>query len=141
MYKKIILVFFLSFLGKALLAQDITQGTWFNEEKDGRVQFYEQNGKLYGKIVWINTPLENGKQKVDKNNPDPKLRTKPLVGLVVLKDFKKDGENWTDGTVYDSQNGKTYSSSIKWAGSKQLNIRGYIGLSIIGRTTKFTKAD
>lgn len=123
-------------------AQDITQGTWFNEEKTGKIQFFKQGDKINGKIVWIKEPNENGKPRMDKENPDVKLRTRPLVGLTNLKNFKASGKGtWDDGEVYDPNNGKTYSCKMKLVSPTQLDIRGYIGISIIGRTSKFTKAD
>lgn len=134
-----VLVFSLFF--QFSMAQDITKGLWFNEEKEGKIQFFEQDGKLYGKIVWLKEPKENGKDKTDKNNPKPELRNKPVVGLVFLSGFEKDGKNWKNGEIYDPKSGKTYSSTIKWAGEKQLNIRGFIGVSLIGKTTKFTRAE
>jgi len=124
-----------------LMAQDITQGLWFNEEKEAKIRFYEQEGRLYGRIVWLKEPQANGKDKTDKNNPKPELRSKPIVGLVILTGFEKDGKNWKNGDIYDPKSGKTYSSNIKWAGDKQLNIRGYIGVSLIGKTTRFTRAE
>lgn len=121
-------------------AQKITDGIWWNEEKTSRVQFYEQNGKIYGKIVWLKEPTENGKPKTDKNNPKEDLRSKPLMGLVFLKGFEKDGDNyWEDGTIYDPRNGKTYSSEMKLVNADQLDVRGYIGISLIGRTSEFTR--
>lgn len=123
-------------------AQDITQGTWFNEEKTGKIQFFKQGDKINGKIVWIKEPNENGKPRMDKENPDVKLRTRPLVGLTNLKNFKASGKGtWDDGEVYDPNNGKTYSCKMTLVSPTQLDIRGYIGISIIGRTSKFTKAD
>lgn len=123
-------------------AQDITQGTWFNEEKTGKIQFFKQGDKINGKIVWIKEPNENGKPRMDKENPDVKLRTRPLVGLTNLKNFKTSGKGtWDDGEVYDPNNGKTYSCKMTLVSPTQLDIRGYIGISIIGRTSKFTKAD
>jgi uncharacterized protein (DUF2147 family) len=121
-------------------AQKITDGIWWNEEKTSRVQFYEENGKMYGKIVWLAEPTENGKPKLDKNNPKESLRSKPLMGLVFLKGFEKDGNNyWEDGTIYDPRNGKTYSSEMTLVSADQLNVRGYIGISLIGRTSEFTR--
>lgn len=125
-----------------LSAQDITKGTWYNEEKSAKVQFYETNGKLFGKIVWLKEPVRNGKPRTDEFNPNEKLKSNPLMGLVFLKGFKKDGEKaWEDGTIYDPKNGKTYSSNMKLVSPTQLDVRGYIGISLIGRTSKFTKAD
>jgi uncharacterized protein (DUF2147 family) len=125
-----------------LSAQDITKGTWYNDEKNARLQFYETNGKLFGKIVWLKDPNKNGKPRTDEFNPNDKLKTVPLLGLVFLKNFEKDGEKaWQDGTIYDPKSGKTYSSNMKFVSPTQLDVRGYIGISLIGKTSKFTKAD
>ncbi|MCP9769861.1 DUF2147 domain-containing protein [Lacihabitans sp. LS3-19] len=142
MKKTLLLVFTLISLSFKLSAQDITKGTWYNEEKTARVQFYETNGKIFGKIVWLKDPLNNGKPRTDEFNPNAKLKSAPLMGLVFLKNFKKDGEKaWEDGSIYDPKNGKTYSSNMKLVSPTQLDVRGYIGISLMGRTSKFTKAD
>lgn len=120
-----------------LYAQDITKGLWFNEEKEAKIQFYEQGGKLYGKLVWI----KDDKGRLDQNNPKAELKSKPLLGLVFLSGFEKDGKNWKNGEIYDPKSGKTYSSNIKWAGENQLNVRGYVGIAAMGKTTKFTRAN
>lgn len=139
--KKNTLILFLIFVGNFAFAQDITKGLWFNEEKEAKIQFYELEGRLFGKITWLKEPKDNGKDKTDKNNSNPELRNKPIVGLVILKNFVKDGKNWKDGEIYDPKSGKTYSSSIKWSGENQLNIRGFIGVSLVGKTTKFTRTN
>ena len=139
--KKVLAILFMFFAAHLTYGQDITKGLWFNEEKDGKIQFYEQNGKLFGKIVWLKEPQEDGKDKMDKNNPDVKLRSKPLNGLVFLTGFEKDGKNWKGGKIYDPKSGKTYSSTIKWSGDRKLDVRGFIGVSLIGRTSHFTRAD
>lgn len=123
-------------------AQDITQGTWYNEEKTGKIQFFKQGDKINGKIVWLKEPNENGKPRMDKENPDAKLKTRPILGLMNLKNFKTTGKGiWEDGEVYDPKNGKTYSCKMTLVSPTQLDVRGFIGISIIGRTSKFTKAD
>ena len=71
---------------------------------------------------------------MDKKNPKDKNKTQPLVGLVILKGFEKDDNTYDDGTIYDPQNGKTYDCTITYKGQK-LSIRGYIGISLLGRTT------
>lgn len=137
-------LFFALFLFLPTLAssQDITKGLWFNEEKEAKIQFYTQNGKLYGKIVWLKQTHENGKERTDLNNPKSELRTKPIVGLVFLTGFEKDGDKaWKNGKIYDPKSGKTYSSNIKEEGKNQLNIRGYVGVAALGKTTKFTRAE
>jgi uncharacterized protein (DUF2147 family) len=123
-------------------AQDITKSTWYNEEKSAKLQFYETNGKLFGKIIWLKDPSKNGKPRTDEFNPNEKLKQAPLLGLVFLKNFEKDGEKaWKDGTIYDPNSGKTYSSNMKLVSASQLDVRGYIGISLIGKTSKFTKVE
>ena len=140
--KKIIFFLFLVFITRNLLAQDLTQGLWYNEKKSAKVQFYQQGDKLFGKIVWLKDPLLNGKPKVDKSNPDAALAAKPLLGLVFMKGFSKTEKNiWEQGTIYDPENGKTYQCKLTIISSTQLDVRGFIGFSIMGRTSHFTKAD
>ena len=121
---------------------DKIEGLWYNDVKSGKILIYKQpNGKFYGKVVWLREPLKNGKPKVDELNQDPKLRSRPRLGLPVLADFVKDGDDkYTDGTIYDPNNGKTYSCTITYKG-KTLAIRGYIGISLFGRTTTWSRAE
>ena len=139
--KKLSFIFALLFISTLAFAQDITQGTWFNEQKTSKIQFYKQGNKLFGKIVWLKEPLENGKPRVDKFNSDAKLKIRPLMGLVFLTNFTADGEKvWEDGEIYDPNNGKTYSCTIKIKKSNELEIRGFIGISLLGRTTIWTRS-
>lgn len=124
------------------LADDIV-GTWLNQEGTGQVEIFKVGNLYYGKLVWLKVPLDSitGKPRTDKENPDPALKDKPLLGLVNLKGFVFDGdEEWEDGTIYDPKNGKTYSCYIKFEGpeKQKLKIRGYIGVSLLGRTTWWT---
>lgn len=118
-------------------------GYWFNEEKTSKLQIYEEGSKFYAKIVWLKEPLDKGtgKPRTDNLNPDARLKNAPLLGLLVLKNFVFDGEDeWKDGTIYDPKNGKTYSCYIKFDDKPNtLKIRGYIGVSLLGRTTYWTK--
>ena len=114
---------------------DKIEGVWLNEEKDAKIQIYKaRDGKFYGKIVWLKDPMENGKPKTDKKNPKDQLKAQPLVELVILKGFNMDGNTYEDGTIYDPNNGKTYDCKMTYKG-KTLAIRGFIGLSLFGRTT------
>lgn len=140
--KKLSLFFVLLLISTLSFAQDITQGTWFNEEKSAKIQFFKQGDKIFGKIVWLKEPNDNGKPRTDKENPDEKLRSRPLIGLVNLKNFTQSNKNtWEDGEVYDPKNGKTYSCKMTLSSPTRLDVRGFIGISIIGRTSHFTKAD
>ena len=121
---------------------DKIEGLWYNDIKSAKVLITRaSNGKFYGKVVWLKEPLKNGKPKVDELNSVEKLRTRPRLGLPVLADFVKDGDDkYTDGTIYDPNNGKTYSCKMTYKGNT-LDIRGYIGISLFGRTTTWTRAE
>lgn len=113
--------------------QDTVVGVWFNAEKDGKVTIYKQGDKYFGKVTWGKNPRK------DIENPDPKMRNNEVVGTVILKEFKFTGKAWEDGTIYDPKNGKTYSCIIKSKNANTLEIRGFIGISLLGRTTVWTR--
>src|SRR5690348_8889375 len=97
----------------ALAQTSPIEGLWLNEEKDAKIQIYKgSDGLFYGKIIWLKEPTENGAAKLDKNNPKAGNRKQPILGLVILKKFERDGNSYEDGTVYDPQNGKTYDATI-----------------------------
>jgi uncharacterized protein (DUF2147 family) len=125
-------------------ADDIL-GVWMNEDKDAHVEIYKDGDLYNGKIVWLKDPIreETGKPKLDKENEDESLRTRPVMGLLLLKDFVFDGDDeWEDGEIYDPKNGKTYSCYMEFEDEDDMNtlkIRGFIGISLLGRTTYWTK--
>ncbi len=116
-------------------------GIWMNEDKEARFEIYNcENNKLCGKLVWLKEPTRNGKPKVDENNPDKNLQSRPLQGLVFLKGFEPVGSaKWDNGTIYDPKSGKTYSSYMKLNGPDKLEVKGYIGISLIGRSQNWTR--
>lgn len=126
---------------KAQIKADDIVGIWATTEKEpAKIQIYKSTGKYYGKIVWLKNATENGKPKVDNNNPDKNRQKEPIIGLVILKDFSFDGDDeWNDGTIYDPENGKTYSCNLALKNKNTLHVRGYIGISLFGRTETWTK--
>jgi uncharacterized protein (DUF2147 family) len=134
-----------AWLGAGIQAQHKTDdilGYWFNEEKTSKVQIIKEGNKYHAKIVWLKEPNDavTGKPRVDNLNPEPKLQNVPLMGLVIMKDFIFNGtDEWKDGTIYDPKKGKTYSCYMQFDKPNVLKIRGYIGVSLLGRTTYWTK--
>lgn len=124
-------------------AQDAIEGVWFNDKKDAKIQIYKGNdGKFYGKIIWIKEATNaDGSVKTDTKNSKDELKKRPIVGLVILKGAEKDGNTYDDGTIYDPENGKTYDCTIKNKGNNTLSLRGYIGISLLGRTTQWSRAN
>ncbi len=148
--KKIIafstIIMFVLLAGKQVNAQKSSDviGVWLNADKDAHVEVYQQGNKFFGKIVWMKDPIDpvTGKPKVDNLNPDPALQSRPKMGLILLNNFVFDEDEWTDGEIYDPKNGKTYSCYMEFEDLSDLNtlkIRGYIGVSLVGRTTYWTR--
>lgn len=117
---------------------------WYNQEKTSRLEVYQNGNTFEAKIIWLDQPTENGKPKVDKENPDDKLKTRPVMGMVVLtKLYKtKDNPNYYDGgRIYDPKNGKTYDCHLTFKGNT-IELRGYVlGMSFLGRTSTWTLAE
>lgn len=125
----------------ASLAQDATAdkliGVWEPSSGKARVKVEKIGSKYYGKIVWLREPIDpqTGQPKVDKNNPDESMRTVPLKGYRMLKDFVYSGnDEWSEGTIYDPESGSTYSCVIKLKDDNTLDIRGFVGVRALGRT-------
>jgi len=134
---------FLLLISNLSFAQaDPIEHTWYNEAKTGKVQIYKaRDGKFYGKLVWLKEPNRDGKPKLDIANPDKSKRDLPTMGMILLKGFTKTEEGvYDNGTIYDPKNGKTYDSIMKLKGGK-LDVRGYIMVSLIGRSETWTIAD
>ena len=141
MLKKIFSLFLLVALTTTVFAQkkDDILGKWVNSSGEGQIEVFKKGEKYYGKLVWIKEPNENGKPKTDEKNPNASLRTKPIVGLEIVKDFEFEDGKYVDGKVYDPKTGKTYSGNMTLVGQNQLNMRGYIGISLIGRTESWKR--
>lgn len=118
-------------------AQNQIVGKWLSADKKGVTEIYKKNGKFYGKIVWLKEPNENGKPVTDKENPEASLRSKPIMGLLILKDFYYEDGEWTGGTIYDPNNGKTYDCTMWLTDNNHLQVRGYWG--IFYRTESWTR--
>lgn len=141
MFKKLGTLFLLIYISSAAFAQkaDDILGKWQNSSGEGQITMYKKGDKYFGKLSWIKEPNENGKPKTDVKNPDAKLTGMPLVGLDLVKDFTFEEGKWTGGKVYDPKTGKTYSGNMSMTGLNQLNMRGYIGISLIGRTENWKR--
>lgn len=123
-------------------ADDII-GIWLTGGKEpAKIQVYKTGEVFYGKIIWIKNQTENGKQRMDGNNPDKVKRNNPIIGLVMLTGFKFDGdEEWKGGDIYDPESGKTYSSYMYLKDKNTLKVRGYVGISLFGRTETWTRTN
>ena len=141
MKKHLLALAVLMLLSTCAWAQSLSPvGIWTNEDGKARFEIYKCGDKLCGKIVTLKEPLRNGKPKVDEKNPDKALRNRPLAGLVFMNGFEYDSDNkWDDGTIYDPESGKTYSCYMKMINKDKMEVKGYIGISLIGRTQTWTR--
>lgn len=100
------------------------------------ISLYVENEKLYGRIETLLLPEDKGKLCV--NCQGSEFNT-PIEGLVILKGLTNHGEEWTGGTILDPANGKEYSCTLSLNGPSELNVRGFIGFSFLGRTQKWKR--
>lgn len=121
-------------LSPTVNAQKDFLGKWLSPSKKGVVETYIQGNKLFGKLIWVQT------DRKDIYNSDKSLRNRDVKGLLLFSNFTWSDNQWIDGKIYDPEGGSTYSCKMWLSEDKQtLNVRGYIGISIIGRTEKFTR--
>ncbi len=148
----------LSFLGATILCamiltagaqtRDDVLGKWWNEEKDAQVEIYSCEGKYCGKIAMLkepNYPANDpkgmaGKPKIDRENPEADKRERPLLGMNLVWGFTRAGENvWEGGFIYNPREGKTYKCKLTLENPDRLKVRGFIGISLIGKTNTWTR--
>ena len=115
---------------------DAVLGVWKNGEGTGMVQIYKKGNNYFGRIVWLKVANDDaGKPRTDLNNPDEKLRARTLKGMENLREFAFKGDNkWEDGRIYDPKNGTDYACEMKLVDDNTLEVRGYIGVSMFGRS-------
>lgn len=116
-------------------------GTWLIESKDAKIEIFKKDNEYCGKLVWSNTMYEaDGKtSKKDVNNTEASLRTRNIKDLLILRDFKYEDGAYKDGKIYDIKGGKTYSCIIKLRGTDTMLVKGYIGISLLGKTVSFMR--
>ncbi len=124
------------------VAEDDILATWINAEND-TLETYKVGDKFFTKIVGLKEPIdaETGMPKLDKNNPDPNLRTRPIKGLIFLIDCKYDSGEWGKGSYYDYIDGKTWKCKLWFndeANLDLLSVKTYRTFGS-GKTTYWTK--
>ena len=127
-----------------LFGQDSCEicGVWLEEKKESHIEIYQTKEEtIEGKIIWLANPLnEDGEIKLDKENPKKNLRQRTIQNLTIIKELKFTEKNkWSNGSIYDARSGKTYSLNAKLEGKDTLFMRGYMGFSLIGKTTRWTR--
>jgi uncharacterized protein (DUF2147 family) len=137
----IFLLFLNLFAIGASAAEQTIEGTWLSADGEGLIEIRITDAGPIGLIAGSALDPEHKKPKRrDDLNPDAALRERLLLGLTIMTDFKADGDSrWKGGSVYDPNSGKTYKCKLNLIDSNTLEVRGYIGVSWLGRTETWTR--
>jgi uncharacterized protein (DUF2147 family) len=101
------------------LADPTAVGVWRDNEKGSVIRVYECGGAICARVV---TPYQPGAK--DVYNPDPALRERPITGLVIMDKAKKSAGNSWSGTLYNAEDGKSYSGSMIMVSGDELQMKG-----------------
>jgi uncharacterized protein (DUF2147 family) len=128
-----------SFSGPLLASPESVEGRWLTEDADGWIRITLAAEGLEGAIAGA-PPGSPSEREFDDRNPDPALRGRKLEGLVIMSGFEYLGDGrWENGTVYDPNSGKTDRCTLTQLDDDTLKIRGYIGVSLFGRSETWTR--
>jgi len=122
-------------------SEDKLVGVWLTEDKTLKFEFFKSGNTYSGKLLWAKDMfLADGKTpKKDEHNPDQKLRSRSRQGIVNITGLVyKDGE-YTDGKLYNPQDGSTYDLNIKMVSLNKIDMRGYKGIAMLGKTFRFNR--
>ena len=116
-------------------------GQWLTAGGESRVEVYRCDSTTYcGKIVWLRDPLKDGKPVIDDKNPEDSLKSRPVLGLQILRGFTYAGDRlWSGGKIYDPKSGNDYSAKMTLVDEQNLDLRGYVVIPLFGRTEKWTR--
>jgi uncharacterized protein (DUF2147 family) len=121
------------------------RGLWVDHREGDRrkvaVWIEDCDGLLCGRIYWLKKPLSaGGAPKRDRHNPDAALRDRPLCGLPILTGFRRvEEDQWSAGRIYNPNDGRTFSSTIHLEPDGSLQVRGYVGFTLFGKTVVWVR--
>jgi uncharacterized protein (DUF2147 family) len=146
-YARLAVLLALWLVSSSGVAQHTTPGgVWktFNErtgEADGLVRITETAGELVGQVTAVFSP------PADSPNPlceecTGELKNKPVIGMTILRGLRWNGEEYSGGTILDPDNGKVYKCAMRLVDSgRKLEVRGYVGIALFGRTQVWERAE
>jgi uncharacterized protein (DUF2147 family) len=118
------------------------EGVWVSvddvsNQRKSEISLYVEGGKLYGQIARLLLEEDKGKQCAACKGD---LKNKPIEGLTIIEGLEWDGSAWTGGKILDPANGKQYSCTLTLEDDQTLKVRGYLGISLLGRTQTWYKS-
>ncbi len=140
------LVFTLLLLAPFTFAADEDKivGLWITPRNECKIEIFKSGIKYCGRIAWLKEPLyradDDGgmadRPVVDRENPNPNLRSRTLIGLRLMEGFTYTGKNvWEKGTIYNPDNGKIYKCRMILSAPDRLEVKGFIGIPLLGATS------
>jgi uncharacterized protein (DUF2147 family) len=111
---------------------DKIMGVFWSPKKDAKIEIYKKGVFYYGKSIWVASPRK------DSENPNEALQKRDILGIELLTNFKFNEGEYSGGRIYDPESGKTYDCKMSLIGNK-LKVRGFIGISLFGRTEIFER--
>lgn len=109
-------------------------GEWWTENRDGRIRFFKAvTGTYTGKLAWSKSPRK------DVENDDPALRSRSVIGIVLIWKLRYEDGEYVDGYVYNPEDGNTFRIDAKALSHDKLEIRGYMGISLLGQSQVWTR--
>ena len=113
---------------------DAIVGDWWTESRAAIVRFSRaKDGTYLGVLRWGNNPQK------DVNNPDPKLRDRAVIGIVLMWHLRYEDGEYVDGYVYNPEDGDTYRMNAEVLSPESLKIRGYLGIALFGKTQTWAR--
>jgi uncharacterized protein (DUF2147 family) len=118
------------------------EGTWLSADGGTKVRIVNCGGKLCGKVVWLNEPIDpaTGKPKTDKRNPNQDKRSRPLLGVQVVQGMAPTGANKWSGEIYNADDGKTYQAHVMVLSENAMQVQGCV-LGFLCKSQTWTRAD
>ena len=139
----LLIIIFWSMSAMAEIAMETVEGVWLSADGTGWIKIELSDNGLIGSIA--GSPDESGNRgpsDKDKLNPDPALRDRLLLGLTIMDGLTyAGGGKWKNGRIYDPNSGKTYKCKLTLVDENTLELRGYIGFSLLGRTETWMRRE
>jgi len=117
-------------------------GIWFDDTGDGAIEIGPCGDRLCGRIVWLKSPNDKaGRPLTDGYNPEAAKRSRPICGLPVIGDLRRQTNGaWDAGWIYDPKEGKSYDVELKLHGTDRLQVTGYLGTKFFSESFIWTRA-
>ncbi|MDH3613093.1 MAG: DUF2147 domain-containing protein [Gammaproteobacteria bacterium] len=137
---RVYIIFLALFAHAGWAGQGDVEGRWLSGDGDGWIEIQLVGNSLIGIVAGSPNTKEGDPPRYDDKNPDPRLRDRALEGMTIMSGFEYSGnDKWTGGTIYDPNSGRTYKCTLTQVDRDTIKVRGYIGVSLFGRSDTWTR--